>query len=130
MAFEQQEKADGPDLAKIPIAVIHGEASFYAPYAHCLIKYMEQAGLRPTWLNLGAMGIRGNGHMMMLEKNSDQIADVMEKWVSKSAKTVGELRKVTAWPGNLAVTTPDACYPESTIKVGKAGGPKRVSPKP
>ena len=99
MAFEQQEKADGPDLAKcwlqkapakqlvnlakIPIAVVHGEASFYAPYAHCLIKYMEQAGLHPTWLNLGAMGIRGNGHMMMLEKNSDQIADVMEKWVSK-----------------------------------------------
>ena len=29
------------------------------------------------------MGIHGNGHMMMLEKNSDQIADVMEKWVSK-----------------------------------------------
>ena len=24
------------------------------------------------------------GHMMMLEKNSDQIADVMEKWVRKS----------------------------------------------
>jgi pimeloyl-ACP methyl ester carboxylesterase len=99
MAFEQQEKADGPglakcwlqkapakqlvNLAKIPIAVVHGEASFYAPYAHCLIKYMEQAGLHPTWLNLGTMGIRGNGHMMMLEKNSDQIADVMEKWVSK-----------------------------------------------
>ena len=47
-----------------------------------------------------------------------------------SAKTVGELRKVTTWPGNLAVITPDARYPESIIKVGKAGGPKRVSPKP
>jgi S-ribosylhomocysteine lyase LuxS involved in autoinducer biosynthesis len=42
-----------------------------------------ETGIHPTWLNLGAMGIRGNGHMMMLEKNSDQIADVMEKWVSK-----------------------------------------------
>jgi hypothetical protein len=53
-----------------------------------------------------------------------------DQGIGVSAKTVGELRKVTAWPGNLAVTTPDARYPESTIKVGKAGGPKRVSPKP
>ncbi len=53
-----------------------------------------------------------------------------DKNISVSAKTVGELRKVTAWPENLAVTTPDTRYPESTIKVGKATGPKRASPKP
>jgi hypothetical protein len=35
-------------VAKIPIAVVDGEASFYAPYAHWLITYMEQARLRPT----------------------------------------------------------------------------------
>ena len=46
------------------------------------------------------------------------------------AKTVGELSKLTAWPGNLAVTTPDAVYPETTVKVATASGPKRVSPKP
>ena len=54
----------------------------------------------------------------------------IDKSISVSAKTVGELRKVTAWPKNVAVTTPDARYPESTIKVGKATGPKRASPKP
>jgi hypothetical protein len=54
----------------------------------------------------------------------------IDKNISVSAKTDGELRKVTAWPDNLAVTTPDARYPESTIKVGKATGPKRASPKP
>jgi hypothetical protein len=40
--------------------------------------------VRPTFFKLGAMGIHDNGHMMMLEKNPDQIADVMEKWVRKS----------------------------------------------
>ena len=50
--------------------------------------------------------------------------------IGVSAKTVGELRNVTTWPGNLAVITPDAWYSESTIRVGKASGPKRVSPKP
>jgi pimeloyl-ACP methyl ester carboxylesterase len=107
LTFERQEKADGPDLArcwlqkeparqlpnlqKLPIAIVTGEASFHGPYEHCVVKFLEQAGVRPTWLNLGAMGIHGNGHMMMLEKNSDQIADVIEKWVRKalSEKTAG-----------------------------------------
>ena len=39
--------------------------------------------LHPTWLNLGAMGIHGNGHMMMLEKNSDAIAGVMADWLDR-----------------------------------------------
>jgi len=107
MAFERQDKADGPDLAKcwlqksparqlpnlqkLPIAIVTGEASFHGPYEHCVVKFLEQAGVHPTWLNLGAMGIHGNGHMMMLEKNSDQIADVIEKWVRKalSEKSAG-----------------------------------------
>jgi hypothetical protein len=50
--------------------------------------------------------------------------------VGVTAKTVGELRKLTAWPENVAITTPDARDAESTIKVGRASGPKRASPKP
>src|SRR5262249_47657029 len=46
-----------------------------------------------------------------------------------SAKTVGELRKVTAWPENLAVTTPQEGYPESSVKVNKANVATRVTPK-
>lgn len=46
------------------------------------------------------------------------------------AKTVGELRKVTAWPENLAITTPQERNAESAVKVSKASGPARVSPKP
>jgi hypothetical protein len=47
-----------------------------------------------------------------------------------SVKTVGELRKVTVWPENLAITTPPEYRPESTIKVSKATVATRVSPKP
>jgi len=36
--------------------------------------------------------------------------------IGVSAKTVGELRKLTAWSGNLAVTTPDAVYPRAQLK--------------
>ena len=46
-----------------------------------------------------------------------------------SAHTVGELRKVTAWPENLVVTTPEERSPESAVKVSKASMATRTSPK-
>ena len=46
-----------------------------------------------------------------------------------SAHTVGELRKVTAWPENLVITTPQDHHPESAVKVSKASRKARVSPK-
>jgi hypothetical protein len=50
--------------------------------------------------------------------------------IGVSARTVGELRRMTIWPENLAIMTPQERFPESTIKVCRASGPKRVSPKP
>jgi pimeloyl-ACP methyl ester carboxylesterase len=110
LSFVQQEKADGPDLAKCwlqasparqlsvlqktPILIVTGEASFHAPYEHCVVKFLEQAGVHPTWINLGAAGIHGNGHMMMLEKNSLQIADVIVKWLAKAVKPAPVSRTV------------------------------------
>jgi len=47
------------------------------------VKYLEQASVRPTWIKLADVGIRGNGHMMMLEKNNLEIAGVMSAWLDK-----------------------------------------------
>ena len=47
-----------------------------------------------------------------------------------SAKTVGELRKVAAWPDNLVITTPQERHPESAIKVSRASVMTRLAPKP
>jgi hypothetical protein len=46
-----------------------------------------------------------------------------------SAKTVGELRKLKAWPDNLVITTPQERHLESVITVSKASVKARVSPK-
>lgn len=46
--------------------------------------------------------------------------------IEVAAKTVGQLRAVTTWPGNLVITTPQERYPESVVKVSRA---TRVSPK-
>ena len=51
---------------------------------HCTVKYLDQAGVHSTWIKLADAGIRGNGHMMMLEKNNLEIAGVMSKWLEKT----------------------------------------------
>jgi hypothetical protein len=49
--------------------------------------------------------------------------------IGVSAKSVGELRKVTAWPENLVIVTPQERDPESAVKVSKASVATRFSPK-
>ena len=49
--------------------------------------------------------------------------------IGVSAKTVGELCKVTAWPENLVITTPAEPNPDSAVRVSKASHATRVAPK-
>jgi hypothetical protein len=44
----------------------------------------------------------------------------VEPGIAVSAKTVGELRKVTSWPENPVITVPREHHPESVVKVSKA----------
>jgi hypothetical protein len=53
----------------------------------------------------------------------------VDRSIGVSAKTVGELRKVTVWPENLVITTPQA-RDEGVVTVSKASVATRVSPKP
>jgi hypothetical protein len=59
----------------------------------------------------------------------DQTRVEVEPNIEISAKAVGELRKVTAWPKNLAITTPQERYPESAVRVSKVNIATRTSPK-
>lgn len=69
------------NIAGVPVLILQGEASYHAPYDHCTAQYLEQAGVPNTFVRLADRGIRGNGHMMMIEKNSDEIAAVIEGWL-------------------------------------------------
>jgi hypothetical protein len=47
-----------------------------------------------------------------------------------TAKTVGQLRKLAAWPDNLVLTVPEQYQVAGCVRVGKANVKGRVSPKP
>lgn len=71
-----------PNLAGIPIAIVVAEASPQALTSHCIAKFLAQAGVANDFIRLEAAGIRGNGHMMMLERNSAQIAGLLVEWLT------------------------------------------------
>ena len=59
----------------------------------------------------------------------DEMPVEVDAGIALSARTVGTLRKVSAWPDNLVITTPQDRLPESTVKVSKVSLATRVSPK-
>ena len=59
----------------------------------------------------------------------DRMRVEVDSDIEISAKTVSELRKVTVWPENLAITTPQERYPESAVRLSKATVATRTSPK-
>lgn len=98
----RQDKADGPDLipcwiqkeparklvnlAGIPVLDVSGEASYHRPYSHCIAKWLNQAGVKTDYVNLEDVGLRGNGHIMMAEKNSAAIAKYLQSWIDKNVR--------------------------------------------
>ena len=74
------------NLQGIPILIIVSEASYHAPYDHCTSLYLGQAGVKHDFVRLPDVGIRGNAHMMMLEKNNQEIAGFIAGWAGKNIK--------------------------------------------
>jgi len=72
-----------PNLQGYPIVVVTAEASWMATDNHGIVDYLKQAGAAVEHLRLEDCGIHGNGHAMMLEKNSDDIARVLHEWVAR-----------------------------------------------
>jgi len=102
LKMTQQAKPDGPDLYRcwlqggtprqlvnlqgVSILVLVSEASYHAPYDHCTSQYLDQAGVKHDFVRLPDVGIRGNGHMMMLEKNNLEIAAFISNWAGKNIR--------------------------------------------
>src|SRR5262249_17271171 len=105
LTFVRQQSPDAPNLVRcwaqaaparrlvhlqrMPILVVQSEASYHAAYDHCTVAYLQQAGVTSLrYLRLADEGINGNGHMFMLEKNSLDIAALVERWVRTSVESV------------------------------------------
>ena len=68
-----------PNLQEKPIFLIVSEASYHAGYDHLTSYVLRQSGVEHEFIRLEEHGFRGNGHMIMLEKNNLEIADFIVK---------------------------------------------------
>jgi pimeloyl-ACP methyl ester carboxylesterase len=75
-----------PNLRRMPHLLVVGEASAASNTNHCVSRYLTQAGVENTWVNLGEAGIHGNGHMMMLERNNLEIAAFLASWLKNNVE--------------------------------------------
>jgi pimeloyl-ACP methyl ester carboxylesterase len=95
---EQESQAQGPNLAacwrqkqpayslvnlrNLPVMVVTSEASYHSMYDHCTAQFLDAAGVKAEHVKLENKGLRGNAHMMMLEKNNLQIAELIITWLT------------------------------------------------
>ena len=52
-----------------------------------LHEWLLELGGDSTWMSLPEMGIRGNTHALMMEDNSDQIADLICGWMKEHIRS-------------------------------------------
>jgi pimeloyl-ACP methyl ester carboxylesterase len=72
------------NLQNIPIVIVTAEASFASPGNPGGVAYFKQAGCKAEEMRLVTLGIKGNGHMMMVEKNNREVLKPILAWIDKN----------------------------------------------
>ncbi len=83
------DTGDKADAAKSPELTVWGDniqkSKFWPGFQKASANWrsaVQQAGGTFDWIELPKIGITGNTHMMMQDKNSDQVAGVVQKWLA------------------------------------------------
>jgi hypothetical protein len=69
----------------IPVLAISANGTYHRVYDPCIPKFLSQAGVKAEFVRLEDVGIRGNSHMMMSERNSDDVIEFVVGWIRKNA---------------------------------------------
>jgi hypothetical protein len=71
------------NLKDIPVLDVSAEASYHRIFDSCIPKWLNQAGVKTEYVKMEDVGLTGNEHEMMLDKNSDDIAKFFVNWLDK-----------------------------------------------
>lgn len=110
------------NLKKVPQAIVTAHASSHVTYDWATVAFMVQAGVDLQWIKLDEHNIYGNGHLMFLETNSDDVARLLTECIY--SMTLPE-----AFRGNILdhMTPPGArpvCEsPEEAVQQSAASAP-------
>ncbi len=66
------------------VLAIPANGTYHRVYDPCIPKFLNQAGVKTDFVRFEDVGIKGNSHVMMLEKNSDDIIKWIAGWMKKN----------------------------------------------
>jgi pimeloyl-ACP methyl ester carboxylesterase len=72
------------NLANVRVLGISANGTYHRVFDACIPKWLNQAGVETDFVRLEDVGISGNGHMMMLELNSDDIIEFIHNWIQEN----------------------------------------------
>jgi len=83
--FLQAEPAHKlPNLKNTKVVFVTADSSFASPGNPGGVAFLKQAGVQAEEIRLGALGIKGNGHMMMAERNNREVLQPLIDWMNKN----------------------------------------------
>ena len=84
------EAAGGGKLKAVPHLVVWGDYiaqsalwTRFVPASQGYAAALRAEGGVADWWDLPKMGVTGNTHMLMMDRNSDQIAQMIQKWMGE-----------------------------------------------
>lgn len=84
-----RSKVDAAKLVGMPLLSILGD-NVSGDESRVFTDKINMLGGNATTISLPDIGIIGNGHTMMLERNNEQIADLIEHWIGQHVPTDSE----------------------------------------
>ena len=73
-----------PNLKNTKVVFVTADSSFASPGNPGGVAFLKQAGVQAEEIRLGALGIKGNGHMMMAETNNREVLQPLMDWMNKN----------------------------------------------
>jgi pimeloyl-ACP methyl ester carboxylesterase len=71
-------------LQNIPIAIVTAPASYHWPYDLGTVAFLKQCGCSVEHIELETLGVTGNGHFMMMEKNNREVLQPILQFLQKN----------------------------------------------
>ena len=74
-----------PNLVDLPVAVVTGDTSAFAPASPPIVAALKAGGAAAELLHLPDHGVTGDGHGSIFEKNSDAALQPVLAWLERHA---------------------------------------------
>ena len=96
------------NLQGIPIGLTTSPASYHFPYDAGTVAFLRQAGCNVTHIELEKIGITGNAHFMMMERNNRDVLQPILEFLDKTVTPYAQKKIGSSRPTSASVRRGDS----------------------